>query len=151
MSDYKDKFKEKFGGTFERLYNYMEQFHGTTTDQEWQACVDGLQYLNSKIKLESHLCVVITSELERAYNEGISKTQGEFKPIYHSVFERIYKFAFLLYAYSKSPCGEGWRTIAEEMAAIEDATVFEREMAGICLSKFMTPFWAEDQAYDDAA
>ena len=151
MSDYKEKFKEEYGGTFSRLYNFMEQFHGTASDEEWEACVDGLKSLNSDIKFECHLSVIVVSELERAYTEGISKTQGDFKPIYHSIFEKAYKFAFLLYVYSQSPSSEGWRTIAEEMAAIEDATVFERELARICLGKFMTPFWAEDRIYGNAA
>jgi hypothetical protein len=151
MSDYKKKFKEEYGGTFSRIYNFMEQFHGTTSDEEWEACADGLKSLNSNLKFECHLSVIVTAELERAYTGGISKTQGDFKSIYHSVFERNYRFAYLLYVYYQSPSSERWRTIAEEMATIEDATVFEREMARICLSKFMTPFWAEDQVYCDVA
>jgi len=147
MSDYKAKFKEEYSGTFFRLYNFMEQFHGTETDEEWTACVEALRTLNQDVRLEVILSVTVTSELERVYNKGIAKTQGDFKSLYHLIFERIYKFAFQCYVYSQVPSNEGWRTIAEEMAALEDATEFEMEMARMCLGRFMTPFWADEQTY----
>ena len=71
------------------------------------------------------------------YNEGISKTQGDFDLIYRGSFKKMFNFARLAFFCTQSPTSDVWEAIVKSMNALADATEFEREIAVICFSVFL--------------
>jgi len=130
-------FKDKYGGYFNKAYSFMEKFHGTASEDEWEAISAAISGLNATVQFDINLVVAVMGEIERVYNEGKSKTQGDFKSVYHPIFERVYKVAKRLFFYSQSPSSGGWNGFVGEMGTIQNLSNFERAMAEICIKEFL--------------
>jgi hypothetical protein len=114
----------------------MEKYHGTTTDEEWDILSQNIGELNANGKFEISMLCAVMNEMERVYEAGTSKTQGDFKPLYHLSFERAYKIARRLFFYTQSPNAENWRSFSEEFARLENPSDFERGLMKVCFKEF---------------
>jgi|GEM_PF-5286292 len=134
----KDAFKALYGDTFSRIHGFMKRYHGTESCEEWEALVEGMQLeLNDKLKLELLLVDAVVEEIESVYKTGIAKTQGDFDPLHHDIFGRIYKLAWSLYAHTQHKCNSSWNNFVEALRMDEKASVFEKRMVRACLSHFL--------------
>jgi hypothetical protein len=140
MCDFNAKdafFKEKYGAYFGKARSFMEKFHGTYTDEEWDMMANGMSELKAVEKYEVALVVAVLNEIERAYEKGISKTQGDFKTVYFDTFKRSFNFAKLLYFYTQSPTSEVWEAIVKGMTTLNGSSDFERELAVVSFRYFI--------------
>jgi len=92
-------FKDKYDSVFTMTYEFLEKFHGTKEDSEWEemsmALGNGKFSASSKIEI-AFLCAAV-NELERKYLEEDPKKLPSCEEVYRPVFAKVYSAAKKLY------------------------------------------------------